>query len=65
MKTNYPNVNVITEQIDLTKLADAKEFEVFKKKLNSHKIGICFNNAGIAEYNVNRWLRNDPQHIIE
>merc|ERR1712064_95284 len=34
-------------------------------KLNSHKIGICFNNAGIAENNINRWLRNEPQHIID
>ena len=49
--------------MDLTTLKDQKLFESLAEELNKLKIGILFNNAGIAEYKLLRFTENTHKEI--
>lgn len=59
------NIKVTTEQMDLTKLLDPYTYHSFTRRINQKKIGICFNNAGIAEQSVNQFLQNSHSHLTK
>ena len=60
IKKQFPKVDVKSKQIDLTTILDEKVYNGLCAELNKLKIGILFNNAGIAEYKVFRF--NDNTH---
>ena len=60
-----PHVTVTTEQMDLTTLIDPYTYHKFKRRVDAMKIGICFNNAGIGEKNVNQFLLNSHEHLTK
>lgn len=60
IKKQFPKIDVKSKQIDLTTILDEKVYNELCAELNKLKIGILFNNAGIAEYKVFRF--NDNTH---
>ena len=42
---------------------DEKVFLEFQKEIEKEKIGILFNNAGIAEYKILRYIENTHQEM--
>ena len=51
--------------MDLTTLRDNNVFEEFRKTLDGLKIGILFNNAGIAEYKLLRYVENTHKEMTK
>ena len=50
LKKINPKIKIKSKIMDLTKLmTDKSAFEEFKNELDSEKIGILFNNAGIGK----------------
>jgi len=49
--------------MDLRKLLDEKVFQEFKKEMEKEKIGILFNNAGVAEYKIFNFVKNTHQEM--
>ena len=60
----FPKIQVKSKVMDMTKLRDEQEFNKFRDELQSLKIGILFNNAGIAEYKLFRYTENTHSDIL-
>ena len=60
----FPKIDIKSKVMDMTKLRNEDEFNEFREEMNSIKIGILFNNAGIAEYKLFRYTENTHKEII-
>jgi len=60
---NFPKIDIKSKVMDMTKLRNEDEFNKFRDEMNSLKIGILFNNAGIAEYKLFRYTENTHKEI--
>ena len=52
-----------SKTIDLTTLLNEKDYSILAEELSKIEIGILFNNAGIAEYKVLKFLTNTHKEI--
>ena len=59
----YPTIDVKLKAMDLTQLTDNEVFDQFKASIADVKIGILFNNAGIAEYKLLDFTANTHKDI--
>jgi len=59
----YPDIKIIGKTMDLTKIVDEDEYQKFEDEFRNFKIGILFNNAGIAEYNLLRFTEGTHSKI--
>ena len=59
----YPDIKIIGKTMDLTKIVDEDEYQKFEDEFRKFKIGILFNNAGIAEYNLLRFTEGTHSKI--
>lgn len=50
--------------MDLTQLTDNKVFDEFKAAIADVKIGILFNNAGVAEYRLLDFTANTHKEML-
>ena len=63
LQVKYPKISVKSKVMDLTKLKDEKVFSELEAEISDLKIGILFNNAGIAEYKPWRFVENSHKDI--
>lgn len=63
LKKVNPNVKIKAVAFDLTTLTSENGFNEFKSSLTGIKIGILFNNAGIAEYKAYRFTEESRNEI--
>ena len=63
LQVKYPKISVKSKVMDLTKLKDEKVFNELEEEISELKIGILFNNAGIAEYKPWRFVENSHKDI--
>jgi len=63
LNQKFPNIDIKSKTIDLTSLLVEKDYEILAEELSKMEIGILFNNAGIAEYKVLKFLTNTHKEI--
>ncbi|CAG5091119.1 Oidioi.mRNA.OKI2018_I69.PAR.g12864.t1.cds [Oikopleura dioica] len=64
IKKINPKIQIKSKIMDLTKLmTDKSAYEEFKNELDSEKIGILFNNAGIAETKLFNYSESSYEEI--
>ena len=63
LSKNFPKIEIKSKVMDMTKLRNEDEFNKFREEMTSIKIGILFNNAGIAEYKLFRYTENTHKEI--
>ena len=64
LSAKYPELEIKSKTMDLTQLTIKSNYENFKKEIDSMKIGILFNCAGIAEYKVFRYCSNKHEELV-
>lgn len=65
IKNGFPKITVKTKVMDLTKMTDPKIYENLKVEFENEKIGILFNNAGIAESKFFRYHESSFREITD
>ena len=63
LRKQYPKINIKSKVMDLTKLKDENVYNQFEEEIGDLKIGILFNNAGIAEYKLLRFVEDTHKEI--
>ena len=56
-------IKVVGKTMDLTKIVAEEDFVKLEEEIKNFKIGILFNNAGIAEYNLLRFTEGTHRSI--
>ena len=63
LQGRYPKISIKSAVIDLTTLTEETAFKAFEESVRDMKIGILFNNAGIAEYKFLRFTESTHNEI--